>query len=63
MTCANCSATVESAVGDLPGVLSVDAVRELLELEADTATLVEATDEVTATSARSLWRRSRSVTC
>jgi len=43
MTCANCSATIEDAVGDLPGVVSVDANY--------------ATDEATVTYAPSVTTR------
>ncbi|MXR42019.1 heavy metal translocating P-type ATPase [Halobaculum sp. WSA2] len=43
MTCANCSATIEEAVGDLPGVVSVDANY--------------ATDEATVTYAPSVTTR------
>ena len=43
MTCANCSATIEDAVGDLPGVVSVDANY--------------ATDEATVTYAPSVTSR------
>jgi len=43
MTCANCSATIEDAIGDLPGVVSVDANY--------------ATDEATVTYAPSVTSR------